>query len=67
MNATLGAAAVCIIVFIYSTMSGQWGVLMTDMIQVAVIFFCTVIVFGCMLSQGGLGLMREVLPSSFMS
>ena len=65
MNATLGAAAVCIIVFIYSTMSGQWGVLMTDMIQVAVIFFCTVIVFGCMLSQGGLGLMRVVLPSSF--
>lgn len=65
MNATLGAIAVCVIVFIYSSMSGQWGVLMTDMIQVAIIIVCTLIVFGCLLSQGGMGIMKAALPESF--
>lgn len=65
MNATLGAVAVCIIVFIYSSLSGQWGVLMTDMIQVAIIIVCTLIAFGFMVGQGGLGIMRAALPDSF--
>lgn len=65
MNATLGAVTVCVIVFIYSSMSGQWGVLMTDMIQVAIIIVCTLIAFGCMVGQGGLGIMRAALPDSF--
>lgn len=65
MNATLGAVAVCVIVFIYSSLSGQWGVLMTDMIQVAIIIVCTLVAFGCMVGQGGIGIMKAALPASF--
>lgn len=65
MNATLGAVIVCVIVFIYSSMSGQWGVLMTDMIQVAIIIVCTLIAFGCMIGQGGLSVIGSALPESF--
>lgn len=65
MNAVLGAVLVCIIVFIYSTMSGQWGVMMTDVIQVAIIFTCTLIAFFFMLSGGGMDYIRENLPESF--
>ncbi len=65
MNATMGAVIVCVIVFIYSSMSGQWGVLMTDMIQVAIIIVCTLIAFGCMVGQGGLTVIAASLPESF--
>ena len=65
MNATVGAAAVCLIVFIYSSLSGQWGVMMTDLIQVGIIIVCTVIAFGCMLGQGGMTVITANLPDTF--
>ena len=65
MNPALGAILVTVIVFIYASLSGQWGVMMTDFIQVVIIVICTLIAIFVMLGQGGWGVITASLPSTY--
>lgn len=67
LNPVLGATLVCIVVFIYATVSGQWGVMMTDVIQSIVVVVCTLLAILYMAVTGGFGIMKEVLPASSWS
>lgn len=67
MEPVIGAVLVCIVVFIYATMSGQWGVLMTDVIQVGVIFASVLLSMLYMAMTGAFGVMAEALPASSWS
>lgn len=61
LNPILGAVLCAVCVFIYASMSGQWGVMMTDVIQVGVIFTCTLIAIVYMLTSGAFSMMHETL------
>ena len=50
---TAGAAITFIIVIGYSTMSGLWGVLMTDVVQSSIIFVVTIVGVIWIFAQGG--------------
>ncbi len=63
LNPILGAVLCGIVVFIYASMSGQWGVMMTDVIQVGVIFFCTAVAILYMAGSGAFGMMMSALPT----
>ncbi len=63
LDPVLGASLCCLVVFIYSTMSGQWGVMMTDVIQVAIIFVCTLIAMIYMGTTGAFDVMSANLPA----
>lgn len=67
LNPVAGAVLCCIVVFIYATMSGQWGVMMTDVIQVAIIFACTLIALFYMIGSGAFGVMASALPAESYS
>lgn len=67
LNPVLGATLVCVVVFIYATVSGQWGVMMTDVIQSIVVVACTLLAILYMAVTGGFGIMKEVLPASSWS
>lgn len=67
MNPILGACLVAVAVFIYASMSGQWGVMMTDVIQVGVIFFCTIICMIYMVGNGAFGVISASLPAGSWS
>ncbi|WP_066926081.1 sodium:solute symporter family protein [Murdochiella massiliensis] len=61
LNPIVGAILCTVVVFIYASMSGQWGVMMTDVIQVGIIFSCTLIALGYMFSSGAFELMHATL------
>lgn len=61
---TLGAVLLAIVVFIYCSISGMWGVMMTDSVQTIVIFFSTVFCIVTIAMQGGFDSMAAVLPES---
>lgn len=67
MNPIVGACLVAVAVFIYASMSGQWGVMMTDVIQVAVIFVCTIICMLYMAGSGAFGVLASSLPAGSWS
>ena len=64
LNPFVGAALCAVVVFIYASMSGQWGVMMTDVIQVGVIFACTLIALVYMISDGAFTVMHATLNAS---
>ena len=58
-------AVLCgVVVFIYASMSGQWGVMVTDVIQTGVVFTATIVALISMLANGAFDMMKEVLPAS---
>lgn len=61
---TAGAAITLIIVIIYCSASGLWGVMMTDVVQTTVILVVTICSIIWIASQGGFELMASTLPSS---
>ncbi|MCF2662140.1 sodium:solute symporter family protein [Pseudoflavonifractor phocaeensis] len=63
LNPILGVCLVGLAVFIYAAMSGQWGVMMTDVIQVAVIVACTLISIAYMLGNGAFDVIHAALPA----
>lgn len=64
LNPVVGAVLCAVVVFIYASMSGQWGVMMTDVIQVGVIFSCTLIAFAYMIGNGAFDVMHATLDAS---
>ncbi|MDR1730729.1 MAG: sodium:solute symporter family protein [Synergistaceae bacterium] len=62
-----GAAIVTIVVIVYSAMSGLWGVMMTDFIQMIVGGVGLLSVFFVVLSAGGFGYLQTALPANFFS
>lgn len=64
LNPTLGAVLCSIVVFVYASLSGQWGVMMTDVIQTAVVVFSTLVSIAYMFADGGFSLMHQVLPAT---
>lgn len=63
VNPVLGAIITTLIVIIYSSMSGLWGVMMTDVIQSTVIFITVIVTVIFIGSQGGFQLMAQNLPA----
>ena len=61
---TAGAAITFIIVIGYSTMSGLWGVLMTDVVQSSIIFVVTIVGVIWIFAQGGWSVMTANLPAT---
>lgn len=61
---TAGAALTLVIVIIYCSASGLWGVMMTDVVQTSVILVVTVCSIIWIATQGGFELMASTLPSS---
>ena len=53
LNGNLGAIITIAVVIIYSTMSGMWGVMMTDAIQTGIIFLGTILGLGWIFASGG--------------
>lgn len=64
LSPVLGAVLCGVVVFIYASMSGQWGVMVTDVIQTGVVFTATIIALIFMLANGAFDMMKEVLPAS---
>ena len=57
LNPTLGGIVMAVVVFIYCSISGMWGVMITDSVQTLVIFFSTVfciVIVAMMLVPGAL-------------
>ena len=44
MNGTIGAFLMTAVVLVYASLSGQWGVMMTDLIQSCIFFAGTIVV-----------------------
>lgn len=63
LDPMLGAISCLIVVFIYAYMSGQWGVMMTDLIQVIIIVACSLIALGYMSVEGAFEVMHAKLPA----
>lgn len=61
---TLGAVLLAIVVFIYCSISGMWGVMMTDSVQTIVIFFSTIFCIVTIALQGGFVTMSSILPET---
>lgn len=64
LNGFLGALLTAGVVVIYSTMSGLWGVMMTDVIQSVLIFVCCIIGIFWLFSVDGFTVMKASLPAS---
>lgn len=62
-NPLLGAITTTTIVIIYSSLSGLWGVMMTDVIQVSVIIISVIGTIIFIAAQGGFALMAQNLPA----
>ena len=67
LNPVLGAVLCGVVVFIYASMSGQWGVMVTDVIQTGVVFTGTILAMIYMLAGDGFNLMHSVLPAESWS
>jgi len=63
LDPTLGAVVTALIVFIYCTISGMWGVMVTDTIQSSIIYLGTIAVIIVMAVKGGFGAMATNLPA----
>jgi len=63
LDPTLGAVVTALIVFVYATLSGMWGVMMTDAVQSAVIYISTIVVIIVIAANGGFELMKTNLPA----
>ena len=59
-----GAVITFLIVMIYSSMSGLWGVLMTDVFQSSIIFIVTIFIVCWIFANGGGEVMTAALPAS---
>ena len=64
LNPTLGAVLLAIVVFIYCSISGMWGVMMTDSVQTIVIFFSTIFCIVAIAMHGGFDAMSAALPEA---
>ena len=64
LNPTLGAVLLAIVVFIYCSISGMWGVMMTDSVQTVVIFFSTIFCIVTIAMHGGFDAMSAALPET---
>ena len=64
LNPTLGAVLLAIVVFIYCSISGMWGVMMTDSVQTIVIFFSTIFCIVAIAMHGGFDAMSAALPET---
>lgn len=64
LNPIIGVVLVGICVFVYASLSGQWGVMMTDVIQVAVIFACSIICLFYMVGGGAFDVMHANLTAA---
>ena len=53
-----------IVVFIYCSISGMWGVMMTDSVQTVVIFFSTIACIVFIAMNGGFDTMSAALPQA---
>ena len=60
----LGAIITFLIVMVYSSISGLWGVLMTDVFQSSIIFVVTIAIIGWIFATGGGDIMTAALPAS---
>jgi SSS family solute:Na+ symporter len=65
LNGMLGGIIVTLIVIIYSSISGLWGVLMTDLVQMSFVIFALVATFIAMLSSGALETISSALPATY--
>ena len=64
LNPTLGAVVLAIVVFIYCSISGMWGVMMTDSVQTVVILFSTIACIVFIAMNGGFDAMSAALPET---
>ena len=64
LNPTLGGIVMAVVVFIYCSISGMWGVMITDSVQTLVIFFSTVFCIVIVAMQGGFDTISAALPAS---
>lgn len=64
LNPTLGAVVLAIVVFIYCSISGMWGVMMTDSVQTVVILFSTIACIVFIAMNGGFDTMSAALPET---
>ena len=64
LNPTLGGVLMAVVVFIYCSVSGMWGVMMTDSVQTMVIFFSTVFCIVAIAMHGGFDTISAALPES---
>lgn len=64
LNPTLGGILMAIVVFIYCSISGMWGVMMTDSVQTMVIFFATIFCIVAIAMHGGFDAISAALPES---
>ena len=64
LNPTLGGIVMAVVVFIYCSISGMWGVMITDSVQTLVIFFSTVFCIVIIAMQGGFDTISAALPAS---
>jgi SSS family solute:Na+ symporter len=63
LDPMMGAVLCSIVVFLYASLSGQWGVMMTDVIQTTVVVVTTLIAIAYMYATGGFTVMHEALPA----
>lgn len=63
LNPVVGAVVTTLIVIAYSSMSGLWGVMMTDVIQSTVIFISVIATVAFIGARGGFALMAQNLPA----
>lgn len=64
LNPTLGGILMAVVVFIYCSISGMWGVMMTDSVQTMVIFFATIFCIVAIAMHGGFDAISAALPES---
>ena len=64
LDPTLGAVVTAVIVFAYCTLSGMWGVMVTDTIQSSIIYLGTIAVIITIAVKGGFGSMAANLPAA---
>lgn len=64
LNPTLGGVLMAVVVFIYCSISGMWGVMMTDSVQTMVIFFSTIFCIVTIAMHGGFDTISAALPES---
>lgn len=63
LNPLVGAVGITLIVLLYSSLSGQWGVLITDAIQVGLILITTIAGIIYVAANGGFELMTQNLSA----
>jgi len=63
LDPTMGAIVTALIVFVYSSISGMWGVMATDAVQSAIIYISTIAVIITIAVKGGFQTMAANLPA----